>query len=69
MYPKNRGRCPGRQATRLNILTGPEWEVAKVEMKSLIGVEGLSFELPRAMEERAREASRSEGGFEAVRLE
>ena len=53
----------------MNMLTGPGREVTEVEMKSFSGVGGSFFELPRGVEERAREASRSDGGSEAVRLE
>jgi hypothetical protein len=51
----------------LNMLVGPGWEVPKSEMKDFRSVGVFCLELPRGMEERASEASRSDGGVEPER--
>jgi hypothetical protein len=51
----------------LNMLVGPGWEVPKSEMKDYRSVGVFCLELPRGMEERASEASRSDGGVEPER--
>ena len=51
------------------MLIGPGWVVAEVEMKSFSRIGGPFLKPPKAVEERAKEASRSGGGCEAVRLE
>lgn len=53
----------------MNMLIGPGWVVAEVEMKSFSRIGGPFLKPPKAVEERAKEASRSGGGCEAVRLE
>jgi hypothetical protein len=49
------------------MLMGPVWGVPKAEMKDFRSVGLLCLGLPRGIEARASEASRSGGGIEAAR--
>jgi hypothetical protein len=51
------------------MLMGPVWVVPKSEMKDFRSVGLVCLELPRGIEVRASEASRSGGGIEAMRPE